>query len=106
MSSASLVAAAQVIEIRGNLDCGSWLSARKNNEAVAYEHYMLGVVDGMVAGSLVNVWAGKGGGVSNQQFFYWLDNYCRKNPLSTTLTAADDFSNEMSEDRFRKRIRK
>lgn len=103
----SITASAQGIETKGgNVDCGKWLSARKSNTASYYEHYLLGYIDGLAVGRWVDVWAGKGGRVTSEQFYYWMDAYCEKKPLDMTLTGAFNFADEMSDGIFKKKARK
>lgn len=90
----------------GSLDCGTWLSARKSNTANHFEHYLLGAIDGLALGRLVDVWGGKGGRVTREQFYYWMDNYCEKNPLDMTITAAVNFADEMSNGVFKTKAKR
>lgn len=87
----------------GSIDCGKWLSARKSQTANYYEHYLLGLVDGLALGRWVDVWNGKGGRITSEQFYYWIDAYCEKNPLSMTITGAFNFADEMSDGLFKKK---
>lgn len=103
----SVTAGAQgVMTNGGTMDCGKWLSARKSMTANYYEHYLLGIVDGLALGRWVDVWAGKGGQVTTEQFYYWMDAYCEKNPLDMTITGAVNFADEMSNGVFKKKAKK
>ena len=100
----SMTAGAEGILLKGgSVDCGKWLNARKLQTAKYYEHYLFGVVDGLALGNGINVWAGKGGRVTQEQFYYWMDAYCQKNPLDFTVTGAWEFADEMSEGSFKKK---
>ncbi len=103
----SLGANAQgVVAMGGIVDCGKWLEARKNNIANYYEHYLLGLVDGFALGRVLDVWSGKGGRVTKEQFYFWMDNYCQKNPLNMTVTGAAAFANEMTDGAFNQKVKK
>ena len=103
----SITATAQgVMAYGGNVDCGKWLSARKSNTANYYENYLLGLVDGLAIGRWVDVWAGKGGRVTSEQLYYWMDSYCEKKPLDMTITGAVNFADEMSGGVYKKKASK
>ena len=103
----SMAAGAQgIVAQGGSIDCGKWLSARKMQTANYYEHYLLGLIDGLALGRSVNVWAGKGGRVTTEQFYFWIDAYCEKNPLDMTVTAAFSFADEMSDGLFKKKAQR
>ena len=103
----SMNAGAQGITAKGgSLDCGKWLDARKTQTAANYEHYLLGLIDGMAFGRAVDVWAGKGGHITQVQFYYWMDAYCEKNPLDFAVTATFNFANEMSDGLYKKKMQR
>ena len=103
----SMTAGAQgVVAKGGSIDCGEWLDARKTKTAGYYEHYLLGLIDGMSLGRVVNIWAGKGGRITVAQYYYWMDTYCEKNPLQMTVSGAYDFANEMSDGYYTKKMQR
>jgi hypothetical protein len=93
---------AQQFLIKGDIDCGSWVNARKNKTAVNYEGNLIGLLNGMSAGSGVSFWDAKGNALTFEQVNLWMDNYCLKNPLSTTFKGADELMNEHTGGQFRK----
>lgn len=97
---------AQGISIVGTLDCGQWIGARKQDRAVAFEHFLIGLVNGYAVGRSVEIWRGKGLEVSREQFFIWMDIYCQKNPLTTPLRGTLDFADEMTDGEFSRRYHK
>lgn len=97
----SVASAQGVMTQGGSVDCGKWLTARKSKTANYYEHYLLGIVDGLALGRWVDVWAGKGGRVTSEQLYFWMDGYCEKNPLDMMVTGAFDFADEMSQGVFK-----
>lgn len=79
---------------------------RKTQTATNYEYYLLGLIDGMAFGRAVDVWAGKGGHITQVQFYYWMDAYCEKNPLDFAVTATFNFANEMSDGLYKKKMQR
>jgi hypothetical protein len=97
-------ASAQQIWLDGGDDCGAWISIRKSNTAaVAYEHYVLGLMNGLSIGSQMEFWKAKGTKLSREQVFFWMDNYCAKNPLSSPTLGGFELMNEQTSGRFNKR---
>ncbi len=103
----SISASAQGVIVKGgSIDCGKWLTARKTNTANYYEYYLLGIVDGLALGRAVDIWTGKNGRITSEQFYYWLDSYCEKNPLNMTITGAFNFADEMTAGEFNSKARR
>jgi hypothetical protein len=91
----------QTIVVRGNIDCAQWLEARQAKTSAAYEGFVVGVVDGLSAGSGVSLWDNQQGfSISNDQAFLWSDEYCRKNPLKHVFEGLTVFANEVSQGSF------
>lgn len=86
---------AEPIWVRGDVNCGDWLKARDSKNSSQYEFYVVGLVNGLAGGAAIDVW-GDQNRVSNDQFFFYLDKYCRDNPLSSTFTGAVAFAGELS----------
>jgi len=74
--------AGQGIWIEGTLDCGEWVAARKAAMAQYYEHYLLGVLNGLSMGRRVDIWRIQDNKMSREQAYLWMHNYCQSNPLS------------------------
>ena len=60
------------------------------------------MVGGMSVGTGIDLWKLNGGEVSSSQLFFWMDDYCRKNALGSTLSGAIDYANEVSAGNFSK----
>jgi hypothetical protein len=90
----------------GWIDCGTWLESRKSNTSKILEEHMVGMINGMSLGSGVEIWGRPGSKVSRDQFLFWMDNYCQKNPLSSTVAGAIDFADEVSWGEYRLTIKK
>jgi hypothetical protein len=87
-------AAAQGVVMEGTLDCGMWVKARNHRTADNLEHYLVGLLNGMVLGSAIEFWRAGGTKVSREQIFLWMDNYCRSTPLSDVIVGAVALMNE------------
>ncbi len=97
---------AQGVAVQGHLDCATWLEARKSNNAARFEHYVLGFVNGLALGRMVDIWNAKAVKVTNSQLYYWMDNYCNKNPLNDVVLGSVEFADEMTSGAYKKAIRK
>lgn len=93
----------ELLIIEGRADCGGWISGRKNNTSIAYEHYVLGFLNGLVIGSNMDFWTAKGRKLNREQVYLWMDNYCSKNPLSGPSEGVMELMNEQTDGRFFKR---
>jgi hypothetical protein len=85
-------------------DCGKWLKAREAHDGsrVIIESYVNGMIDGMSLGSSVSI---RGTGYekySSDQIFYWLDNYCRSNPLQQVAFGLGKFASEVTNNAYGK----
>jgi len=92
---------ANTITLRGSIDCGDWLKAREVQQSSPYEAYVIGVVNGMAIGRLIDLWNFEGNSTSGNQVFYWLDNYCKKNPLKNVNSALFEFADERTDGAWR-----
>ena len=76
-------ASAAQVYLGGKVDCGMWIDARSKRQALALEHYLLGLLNGMVMGSGIEFWRAKGIEVSREQVNLWMDFFCRSQPLKS-----------------------
>lgn len=103
---ASAITNAQGIWIEGTANCGLWLEGRSLKLAQNLENYTLGMVNGLALGRMIDIWRAKGVTVSREQLFFWMDEYCRKNPLKGLVEGSHDFADEMTDGAFKKSQRK
>ena len=94
------------VVLLGSGDCGTWLQARKTNQAKFLEQHLMGLINGMTMGSSIDIWIVGGSTVSAQQLYFWMDNHCQKNPLSNTFAGATDFADERTSGEYKKKITK
>lgn len=96
----------QPITVFGKWDCGQWLTARKQMQSQYMEQYLIGQINGMSLGSLIDIWMVKGNTVSDKQLFFWMDSFCQNNPLSNLMRGATSFADERTDGAFSKRLEK
>ena len=78
--------------------CAMWLEAGKNKVFRQIEEaFVLGLIDGTSSGANMNFWVTREGQLKINQVLYWVDNYCRDNPLEHTVTGVWEFFNYRAE---------
>lgn len=80
---------AQAVEVRGGTDCGTWLTDRKEAYVNSWqnERALQGFLDGVSWALDLEFWK-SGQGITFDQVKYWMDRYCRENPLHHTVQGA------------------
>jgi hypothetical protein len=73
------------IYVEGQLDCGQWIDARTKGSSMAYENYVIGVLNGLALGHMIEFWRADGRSVSRESVYLWLDQYCRQHPLDEVV---------------------
>jgi hypothetical protein len=97
---------AQGIWVEGPVDCGLWVKARKHEgAAIAFEDYLVGLMNGLALGSYIDFWHAGGIPVSQEQVFLWMDKYCERLPLSNITVGSTELMNERTGDAFMRRVR-
>lgn len=81
-------ALAEGITAQGGVDCAQWVGARTENISILNEQYLIGFLDGLALGKQIEFWEAKEVSVSREQTFFWMDMYCKDNPLSHSITGA------------------
>ncbi len=102
----TISAKGQELSIEGQLDCGKWLDARKQNSAVVLENYIIGVVNGMTIGSGIEIWTARGVKTTRSQLYYWMDAYCTKNPLNDVFPGVIEFVDEKTKGAWKRSVKK
>ena len=67
------------ITLKGSVDCGKWLDARRSNASMMLEQTVVGYFNGLAMGTNFDVWM-KPKKISASQLFYMVDNDCKKSP--------------------------
>jgi hypothetical protein len=76
------------VHIQGNIDCGKWLASREQKTSIAFEHYVLGMLNGLTIGADREFWNADGRAISWDAVYFWIDGYCRSHPTDLLSTAA------------------
>jgi hypothetical protein len=92
--------------LNGVADCGMWIEARATNRAMPLEHSLQGFINGVSLGSGFDVWTANGVRTSKEQAFFFIDNYCQKNPLSTIWEGGMVLANEKTNNAIRNQLRR
>lgn len=95
--------AGQQVRVEGSSDCGIWVKTRKENRAILFEMRLMGLLDGVAMGRLIDIWGAQGVPMSKEQVYLWMDKYCQLNPLSYVQYGADDLANERTKGAYRRR---
>ena len=74
------------VSIKGGLDCGLWLDARKNNGSEFFEGGVIAFANGYAFGSGQDVWR-KPTKISPSQLNYMVDQKCRDDPTLSVWMA-------------------
>lgn len=69
--------------------CATWAEARSEDSvlAVVWEAYLLGTMNGIALATDKDFWK-VGGGITNDQAYFWMDRYCDNNPLKDVADGA------------------
>ena len=85
--------------VRGNIDCARWLTPDSAVGGLGNKSWLVGYLSGLSMGLAadkqrkpVNFFEG----VTNDQLYLWMDNYCRANPLSSVMGGTGDLFQEIS----------
>ena len=84
---------AQELRVRGMAPCGQWVRERNEDgyNTVVDQRGLVGFLSGLVIGSNKDVL----NGTDNASIFLWMDNYCRKTPLSHSYEGALELFREL-----------
>lgn len=92
----------KIVRVEAGADCGDWVKARKENRANILEAHLIGFLDGMASGRMIEIWEARGVKMSKKQAYLWMDKYCQSNPLSYVPTGAVELANERTNGAFRR----
>lgn len=98
---ASGMGAGQNIWVEASEDCGEWVKARKLKRSSPHEARLVGFIDGMAVGRMIDIWKGSGNPLTKEQAYLWMDQYCQSNPLSRVVMGAETLANERTGGKYR-----
>lgn len=83
----------EYVSMSGNIPCGDWLKERKTEEfkRVVYENRLMSYLSGIASATGIDILKG----LSNNSAYFWIDNYCQKNPLETVYEGASELGFEI-----------
>ncbi len=99
---ASGIGAGQTIRVETAEDCGEWTKARKLKRSSPHEARLIGLLDGMAIGRMIEIWKAQGNPMSKEQVYSWMDKYCQANPLSRVVIGAEELANERTNGEYRR----
>ena len=102
LSLTSGLSAGQRIWVETPEDCGDWVKARKMKRSSPYEAHLVGLLDGMAVGRMIEIWKAQGDPMSKEQVYSWMDNYCQANPRSRVVIGAEELANERTNGEYRR----
>jgi hypothetical protein len=73
----------------GSASCGTWLTARRDRQAAAYEQWVVGFLSGV--GAYGSAQQNPLHGVDEESVWAWIDNFCRGNPLKLIIETTTAF---------------
>jgi hypothetical protein len=99
---ASAMSAGQTIWVDTSDGCGEWTKARKLKRSSPHEARLVGLIDGMAVGRVIEIWKAPGGPTGREQLYVWMDQYCQANPQSRIVIGAEEFANERTGGEYRR----
>lgn len=99
---ASGIGAGQTIRVETAEDCGEWTKARKLKRSSPHEARLIGLLDGMAIGRMIEIWKAQGSPMSKEQAYSWMDKYCQSNPVSKVAIGAEELANEKTNGEYRR----
>ena len=83
-------------------DCAEWAKARKLKRSSPHEARLIGMLDGMAVGRMIDIWKAQGKSMSKEQVYVWMDSYCQANPQSRIVVGAEELANENTKGEYRR----
>ena len=99
---ASGIGAGQRMWVETAEDCGDWTKARKLKRSSPHEARLVGLIDGMAVGRMIEIWKAQSSAMSKEQLYAWMDSYCQANPQSRIVIGAEELANERTGGEYRR----
>ena len=79
-------AKAQGVMVEYNYSCADWSNAQSEDFTMGVaKGWLVGMINGLGLGSNNDFWS-TGSGLEPKQMFFWMDQYCDRNPLEYALS--------------------
>lgn len=98
---ASGMSAGQKMWVETADDCGEWAKARKLKRSSPHEARLVGMIDGMAIGRVIEIWKA-GSPMSREQLYAWMDQDRQANPQSRVVIGAEELANEKTNGEYRR----
>jgi len=92
---------AEPVMVASDINCITWTVGKNDKGAKLAQSHLIGLLDGLSTGRQIPFWNFKEG-ISLQQVYVWMDNYCSKNPDSSVYFGAYELIDEHTEGLFQK----
>jgi hypothetical protein len=96
------LSAGQKMWVDTSEDCGEWMKARKLKRSSPHEARLVGLIDGMAVGRMIEIWKAPSGPTGREQLYIWMDRYCQANPQTRIVIGAEEFANERTGGEYRR----
>ena len=95
LSTNILATQATAVTVKGVSTYAQWAEDRRidGTMSIMSESWLLGLLSGFSFAAEKEFW-GSGGGLTNDQVFFWMDRYCDENPLKGQMNGAITLMNE------------
>jgi hypothetical protein len=102
LMAAAGLSAGQKMWVETSENCGEWMKARKLKRSSPHEARLVGLIDGMAVGRMIEIWKAPSGPTGREQLYGWMDQYCQANPQSRIVIGAEEFANERTGGEYRR----
>jgi hypothetical protein len=102
LMAAAGLSAGQKMWVETSENCGEWMKARKLKRSSPHEARLVGLIDGMAVGRMIEIWKAPSGPTGREQLYVWMDQYCQANPQSRIVIGAEEFANERTGGEYRR----
>jgi len=96
------ISAGQKIWVETAEDCGEWVKARRLKRSSPHEARLVGLLDGMAVGRMIEIWKAQDAQFGREDVYLWMDKYCQANSQSRIVIGAEVLANEKTNGNYRR----